>query len=121
MCRGLGAARPAALAPDVPAVADGRRVQRLIAERGTSSSEANYRIAEGDELAVNVLGVQDLAGRYRVSELGRSLFRCVRPIAVEGLSVKEATAAVRRGARAVLLQDPVVTSRWRSEKARKWR
>jgi protein involved in polysaccharide export with SLBB domain len=105
---GFGAARPAPLAPDVPAVADGRRVQRLIQERGTSSSEANYRIGEGDELAVNVLGVQDLAGRYRVSELGRIALPLVRPIAVEGLTVKEATAALRR-ALEQYLEDPVVT------------
>ena len=98
----------ASLAPDVPAIADSSRVQRLIEERGTSASEANYRLAEGDELLVNVLGVKDLAGTYRVSELGRISLPLVRPIEVEGLSVKEATSAVRRALEQIL-QDPIVT------------
>ena len=76
-------------------------------ERTVSGADANYRIAEGDELFLQVLGVGELNGTFRVSELGKIALPLVAPTRVEGLTVKEATASIRRALEGHL-QDPVV-------------
>jgi len=78
-----------------------------MAERGVSGVGANYRLSEGDELKVAVLGVDELHRSVRVSERGRITLPLIPPVHVQGLTLIEARDAVTKALQQ-FMQDPIV-------------
>jgi len=106
--RGGTAASPKPpITPFVPGLADSSRLRAPHGERGVSGVGANYRLSEGDELEVAVLGVDELHRSVRVSERGRITLPLIPPVHVQGLTLDRSSGCGDEGSPTVM-QDPIV-------------
>jgi protein involved in polysaccharide export with SLBB domain len=74
---------------------------------GATAAEPAYRLAEGDQLRLLVPGATQFAGLYRLGASGRIALPLDAPIELGGMTLDEATVAIR-AALSTEVQQPAV-------------
>jgi len=68
--------------------------ERLMMLAVEGSADQVYRVGTDDRLRVNIFGVSELSGEYRVNGAGEVLLPLVGPVAVSGLALNEVEEAI---------------------------
>lgn len=112
-CAGSGGNREAALQDFQQDVAADERVSdinnRLMNLAVEGASDGVYRVGAEDRIRVNIFGVEDLSGEYRVNGAGRVLLPLVGEVAVAGLTMGEVEQAIAEAYSEDYLRDPQVS------------
>lgn len=88
-------------------VADINEQLMMMAVEG--SSQQIYRVGPDDRLRVEIFGVSELSGEYRVNGAGEVLLPLVGPVAVSGLTLSEVEYAIEQAYDETYLRDPHVS------------
>ncbi|MGK7294897.1 MAG: polysaccharide biosynthesis/export family protein [Candidatus Wenzhouxiangella sp. M2_3B_020] len=73
------------------------------------STDGVYRLGPGDEVTVDVFGVEDLSGDYRIDGMGRISLPLIGNVEVSGYTLAEAEEVLEARYGADYLRDPQIT------------
>lgn len=73
------------------------------------SDDGVYRLGPGDEISVDVFGVDDLSGDYRIDGMGRVSLPLIGNVEVSGYTLAEAEDVLERRYGAEYLRNPQIT------------
>jgi len=68
-----------------------------------------YRLGPGDEITMNVFGVDELSGNYRIDGLGRVSLPLIGPVDISGYTVTETEDILEQRYAANFLRNPQIT------------
>lgn len=112
-CAGSGGNRDNTLQDFQQDVAEQERVSdinnRLMNLAVQGAGDDVYRVGAEDRIRVNVFGVEDLSGEYRINGAGRVLLPLVGEVAIAGLSLGEVEQAIADAYSQDYLRDPQVS------------
>lgn len=83
--------------------------ERLMMMAVETSAEQVYRVGPDDRIRMNIFGVSDLSGEYRINGAGEVVLPLVGPVAVSGLTLREVENAIARAYDETYLRDPHVS------------
>jgi polysaccharide export outer membrane protein len=75
----------------------------------TGSTAGVYRVGIGDEISVDVFGVEELSGTYRIDGMGRASLPLIGSVELSGYTVSEVEAALEARYGENYLQDPQIS------------
>ncbi|RFF32496.1 polysaccharide biosynthesis/export family protein [Wenzhouxiangella sediminis] len=112
-CAGSGSNRETTLQDFQKDVAAEERVSdinnRLMNLAVEGASDSVYRVGAEDRIRVNIFGVEDLSGEYRVNGAGRVLLPLVGEVSIAGLTLGEVEQAIAEAYAEDYLRDPQVS------------
>src|SRR6056297_2433954 len=76
-----------------------------------TTDDSIYRLGAGDEIRIDVLGVDDLSGDYRIDGMGRVSLPLVGEMSLSGYSLGEAEQVVEARYGESYLRNPQITLR----------
>src|SRR6056297_3471356 len=88
---------------------DGLNQQLLSMAVNTDSSDGVYRLGPGDEISVNVFGVEELSDNYRIDGMGRVSLPLIGAVEVSGYTLTETEDVLERRFGAEYLRNPQIT------------
>lgn len=83
--------------------------ERLMMAAVESSANQVYRVGADDRLRVNIFGVTELSGEYRVNGAGEVLLPLIGPVAVSGLTLNEVEKVIEQAYDETYLRKPRVS------------
>jgi polysaccharide export outer membrane protein len=92
-------------APDIDQV----NQQILTAAVSAEGSDGVYRVGPGDEVAIDVFGVEELSGNYRVDGMGRISLPLIGNVEVSGYTLAETEQVLEQRYGTEYLRDPQIT------------
>ena len=75
----------------------------------TDSSDGVYRLGPGDEITVNVFGVEELSDNYRIDGMGRVSLPLIGNVEVSGYTLTETEDVLEKSYAEEYLRDPQIT------------
>src|SRR6056297_1028191 len=75
----------------------------------TDSSDGVYRLGPGDEITVNVFGVEELSDNYRIDGMGRVSLPLIGNVEVSGYTLTEAEDVLEKSYGEEYLRNPQIT------------
>lgn len=88
---------------------DGLNQQILTMAVNVGEAEGVYRVGPGDEITVNVFGVEELSGDYRIDGLGRVSMPLIGSVEISGYSLTEAEEVLERRYGEQYLRNPQIS------------
>ncbi len=83
--------------------------QQLLSRAVDAGGNAGvYRVGPGDEITMDVFGVEELTGNYRIDGMGRVSLPLIGPVEVSGYSLSEVEEVLEQRYGAQYLRDPQI-------------
>lgn len=88
---------------------EGVNQQLLSMAVSTDNADSVYRLGPGDEITVNVFGVEELSDNYRIDGLGRVSLALIGPVEVSGYTLAETEDVLEKRYSEEYLRNPQIT------------